>query len=79
MSIFPGIVYFMANLFGIESPSNFVFLVIIFIVLVKMFGLSIELSIQKHRLNYLIQRTALMNYAEANKNKKAEEANTEQK
>ena len=79
MSIFPGIVYFMANLFGIESPSNFVFLVIIFIVLVKMFGLSIELSIQKHRLNYLIQRTALMNYAEANKNKKAEETNTEQK
>ena len=69
MSVFPNLVYLLSETIGFESPSNLVFLLIIFLILVKLFSLSIELSVQKHRLNYLIQRTALMNYAEMNKKK----------
>ena len=62
MSIFPGIPMFLSEFLGIESPSNFVFLFMIFIILIRLFTNSIELSIQKHRLNNLIQRIAIMNH-----------------
>lgn len=62
LGIFPDIAAFCAKLLGIESPSNFVFMVMIFLVLFKLFSLAIEISVQKHRLNNLIQRLAIMNY-----------------
>ena len=67
MSIFPKIPSILSRLIGIESPSNFVFLFMIFVIVVKLFANSIELSVQKHRLNNLIQKLALINY-EAEKN-----------
>ena len=67
MSIFPSITFAVSSLLGIESPSNFVFLFMIFIVLAKLFTNSIELSIQKHRLNNLVQRIALLNHEKDNK------------
>ena len=60
LSLFPQIAIYASELFGIESPANFVFLLIIFVVLIKLFNLSIELSVQKHRLNRLVQKLALM-------------------
>ena len=62
LGIFPDIAVFCARLLGIEAPSNFVFMVMIFLVLFKLFSLAIEISVQKHRLNNLIQRLAIMNY-----------------
>ena len=62
MSIFPQIPMFLSEFLGIESPSNFVFLFMIFIILIRLFTNSIELSVQKHRLNNLIQRIAIMNH-----------------
>lgn len=59
MSIFPAVPSHLATLVGIESPANFVFLVMIFLAFVKMFSLSIDFSIQKYRLNKLIQKIAL--------------------
>ena len=64
ISIFPQIAIFAAELLGIQSPANFVFLLIIFVVLIKLFNLSIELSVQRHRLNRLVQKLALMNESE---------------
>ncbi|MBQ9805452.1 MAG: DUF2304 domain-containing protein [Clostridia bacterium] len=61
LSLFPQIAIWASNLLGIESPANFVFLFMIFVVMVKLFNLSIELSVQKHRLNRLVQKLALMN------------------
>ena len=61
MSIFPEVTYFLSDLLGIQSPSNFVFLFMIFMILVKLFALSIDISIQKRRLNNLIQQIAIMN------------------
>lgn len=68
MSIFPKIPILLSGFLGIESPSNFVFLFMIFIILIKLFTNSIELSIQKHRLNNLIQRIAIMNHEKDSEN-----------
>ena len=62
MSIFPKIPFFVSGLLGIESPSNFVFLFMLFVLLIRLFRNSIELSVQKHRLNNLIQKIAIMNH-----------------
>ena len=60
ISIFPQIAVWASELLGIESPANFVFLFVLFIVLVKLFQISIELSVQRHRLNRLVQKLAIM-------------------
>ena len=70
LSIFPHIAFFGSALLRIKSPTNFVFLVVIFVALSRVFSLAIELSIQKQRLNTLVQKLALANEKiEANKKK----------
>ena len=64
ISIFPQLAVWASDLLGIQSPANFVVLFMIFVVLIKLFQLSIELSVQKHRLNRLVQKLALMNESE---------------
>lgn len=59
LSIFPQIAIFFSNLIGIESASNFVFLIMIFMVLIKLFFLSLDVSQLKHKLILLIQENAL--------------------
>ncbi len=59
LSIFPQLAIWASHLLGIESAANFVFLFMIFIVLIKLFNIAIDLSIQKQRLNRLIQKLAL--------------------
>jgi len=59
LSIFPQIAIWVSELLGIQSAANFVFLFMIFVVLVKLFNMAIEVSIQKQRLNRLIQKLAL--------------------
>lgn len=61
LSIFPQIVIWTANLVGVESPANFLFLCMSFLIIVKLFQVSIELSVHKHRLNHLVQKLALLN------------------
>ena len=77
ISIFPGIAIAASKLLGIKSPANFVFLVMIFLVLIKLFQVSIDLSIQKHRLNHLVQKLALLNQ-EHDQLKKSEEKSEEE-
>lgn len=77
ISIFPGIAVGASKLLGVRSPANFVFLVMIFLVLIKLFQISIDLSIQKHRLNHLVQKIALLNQ-EHDKQKKSEEKSEEE-
>lgn len=67
MSLFPGLVQWAANLFGFIGTVNFVFFFLIFMIIVKLFGIAIDLSIAKHRLNLLIQKTALKNKEEDDK------------
>ncbi|MBO4308850.1 MAG: DUF2304 domain-containing protein [Clostridia bacterium] len=74
VSIFPQIAIWAAGLLGIESPANFVFLFMIFVVLVKLFQLAIDLSVLKHRLNRLAQKISLNRYDDT---EKKDEKNTE--
>ncbi len=69
MSAAPEVVLFFSGLIGFDSPANLVFLIIIFLLIIKLFILSIDLSVQKHRINNLIQRLAIMNH-EKEKNEK---------
>ena len=69
ISVFPEIAIRAAKVLGIQSPANFVFLFVIFMVFIKLFDLAIELSVQKHRLNRLVQNLALMTEQEKEENK----------
>lgn len=61
MSVFPQTAEWGAQLLGFISPSNFVLVVMIFMVLIKLFQVAVDLSVAKHRLNLLIQKIALLN------------------
>ena len=61
LSVFPQIAILISELLEIESPANFVFLCMSFLIIIKLFQVSIDLSVQKHRLNHLVQKLALLN------------------
>ncbi len=67
VAIFPGIAFFFSGLLGFLSPSNFVFVVIIALMLIKLFSLSCELSRQTNRIDELSQEIALRDKAEKSK------------
>ena len=60
LAVFPGIAFWFSALFGFVSPSNFVFLLVIAILIAKMFANSSEISMLKHRVNELAQENALL-------------------
>ncbi|WP_192986717.1 DUF2304 domain-containing protein [Carnobacterium mobile] len=59
IGIFPVIIIFLANLIGIQSPANLLFLIIIFILLLKEFNSTIKLSKLEEKLTSLIQKIAI--------------------
>ncbi len=59
-AIFPQIITFTTSLFGIQSPVNGVFLSIIFLLLMKLFSLSIKVSKLESELIELAEEIALM-------------------
>lgn len=67
-SLFPAVADAMARLFGVYSTANFLFLFTIFLLLVKLFAMSIRISQLEAKLKELVQRMAL------DEAKRAEEA-----
>lgn len=61
MSVFPKGVYWLSNIIGFEAPSNFVFVVIIFLLLVKMFLLDARVSKNEDKLTKISQKYAIDN------------------
>ena len=59
LAIFPGIAYWAASLLGFMSPINFVYVVIIFLLLAKQFFMSIRLSQQHSKVRILTEQVAL--------------------
>lgn len=59
LAAFPEITFFFAHLFGFVSPSNFVFFVIIGLLVIREFRNSTEISLLRHKLNELAQESAL--------------------
>ena len=59
VSIFPGIVVFISDLIGVESAANFVFLCIVFLLLIKVFNLSLKVSKLQYQIQQLTQIVSL--------------------
>lgn len=68
ISIFPDIAVRMSQLLGISSPVNFLFLFIIFVLLMKLFYMTIRISLLENKVKDLTQKMAI----EENLNKKKE-------
>lgn len=61
LSIFPKIAFFFADLLAIDSAANFVYLAVIFVLILKVFMLSVKLSQTEERIKCLVQRIAIDN------------------
>lgn len=59
ISLFPNIVISLAYFLGFESPINFVFLFIIFLLLQKVFCLSLQISQLEYKVSTLVQKIAI--------------------
>lgn len=59
LSVFPQIADYACNWVGVMSPVNFVFLAIIFLLLLKVFILSVKLSYVENKLQSFVQEYAL--------------------
>ena len=58
-SLFPWLVSMFTRLIGMQLPVNFIFLFFIFVLLVKMFLMTIELSALENKVKDLTQELAL--------------------
>ena len=59
LALFTGIAYRAAYLMGFQSPINFVYIVIIFLLLAKQFFMSIRISQLDSKVRILTERVAL--------------------
>ena len=59
-SLFPNLIALFTNLVGMQLPVNFIFLFFIFVLMLKLFFTTIELSTLETKLKDLTQEIALM-------------------
>ena len=57
--VFPQIPIWLSGILGVESPVNLVYLVIIFLLLIKIFELSVKVSLMSHKFETLAIRLAI--------------------
>ena len=73
-SLFPWLVSMLTRLIGIQLPVNFIFMFFIFVLLVKMFLMTIELSALENKVKDLTQELALEEKERADELKSQREA-----
>lgn len=61
LSVFPQIAKWCADLLGIDSTVNFVFLAIIFLLLLREFSMTIKVSQMENKIKELTQEIAIKN------------------
>ena len=59
LSIFPEIAIYGAAIMGIYASTNFIFLMIFFLLIIKVFLMTIELSTLEYRVKELTQKIAI--------------------
>lgn len=59
LGAFPGIAVFAAELLGVQSPANLVFLAVIFLLILKVFSLTRKVSVLEHKLRHFAQTYAI--------------------
>ena len=73
VAVFPQPMFVLAQILGIQSPANMVFLFVIFILLIKLFNMTIEVSQLRYKQQELVQKIAL------DENKKTEKKSSKGK
>ena len=63
MAVFPQIPYFLCRVFGISSPANFVWLLVIGLLAEKIFTLSMQVSLLQEKVSVLTAEIALRSHA----------------
>lgn len=58
LAIFPSIAVFISNFLGMQSPTNFILIVIIAITILKMFLMSVHISQLNEKIKRLAQNAA---------------------
>lgn len=71
LGVFPGIAEWFAGLLGVQSTVNLVFLVIIFLLLIKAFLQDQKAAQTEVKLVHLVQRYAIERKEENDQNKKS--------
>ena len=69
MGVFPKLFYMISSFLGFQSPISMVFLVIIFVLIVKMFLMTLQISQLENKVDALAQQIAIdrkMDILEAN-------------
>lgn len=64
LAIFPQIAYFFSDLLQVQSPSNFVFLYVIAVLVIREFLTTVEISKLRARVTQLTQQKALEDLGE---------------
>lgn len=59
MGIFPKVFYFISRIIGFQAPINMIFLVIIFVLIVKLFLTSMQISKLENKVDSLTQQIAI--------------------
>lgn len=63
MGVFRDIPFFFADIFGIESPANFVFVYVIAVLVIREFYTTVEVSQLRAKVRNLVQNEALSNHS----------------
>ncbi|MDO5344145.1 MAG: DUF2304 domain-containing protein [Lachnospiraceae bacterium] len=79
MGVFPKICYWLTDLLGIMSPANLIFLVVIFLLMEKVFTLSIIVSQLEEKVSILSIELALRSNGERRNGDRLKEENRDQK
>lgn len=59
LSVFPGIVDWLSRTLHVASPINLVFLVVIFLLLIKIFAMDRKVAKTEHQLTEMTQKIAI--------------------
>ena len=70
-SLFPLLVSMFTRMIGMQLPVNFIFLLFIFVLMVKLFFMTIELSTLENKVKDLTQELALEEKARADEQKRS--------
>lgn len=78
LGIFPELSYFMSDKLGFMAPVNFIFLVIIFLLIEKLLSVSIQVSLLESKVEVMAAELAIRNKDIEEKSKGIKEHGTEQ-
>ena len=69
VSVFPQIAFLFSGLLGFESPANFVFLLVVAILVIRLFIMTIETAKLREKVDILTQEIALSKHSSNTKDK----------